>query len=150
MNGEISDYYMNLPYKVELIPDEEGTTFTAVIPDLKGCASFGETVQEAYEKLTEAKRLWIETALDKEWPIPEPKAEEIKIYSGRFTVRLARYLHRELVELAEAEGTSLNQLVVALLSEGAERRRKPRRASAHDPMDGALADVTAACASSTP
>jgi antitoxin HicB len=122
------EYYMALPYRIELLPEEGEASYTAVIPDLKGCMAFGETPGEAIETLNEAKSLWLETALDKGWPIPEPQEEEALFYSGRFNVRLPRYLHRELAELAKAEGTSLNQLVVALLSQGAELVRQRRKA----------------------
>lgn len=122
-------YYMSLPYRIELVPEEDGTGFAVAIPDLKGCISYGETVEGAFEMIAEAKQLWIETALDKGWPVPEPQAEALKTYSGRFNVRLPSYLHRELAELAEAEGTSLNQLVMALLAEGMERRRQQRRSA---------------------
>ena len=120
-------YYMSLPYTIEFLPEEDGTGFTAIVPDLKGCISFGETIEETYQMITEAKELWIETALEKGWPVPEPKPDEPKEYSGKFVVRLPRYLHRELAKLAESEDTSLNQLVVALLSEGKERRRQRRQ-----------------------
>jgi antitoxin HicB len=116
-------YYMALPYRVEIAPTEDGTGFTATVPALKGCIAFGETVEEAYEMVAEVKEAWIDIALEEGWPIPEPTEEEVKEYSGRFNVRLPRYLHRRLAEVAEVEDTSLNQLVVALLSEGVERRR---------------------------
>ena len=126
MSGKDLNYYMNLPYKIELLPEEDDTGFTAVVPDLKGCISVGDTIQEAFEMITDAKRLWIETALEKGWTVPEPRSDEIRTYSGRFNVRLPRSLHRELAELAEAEATSLNQLVVSLLSRGAEQLQQPR------------------------
>jgi len=116
-------YYLALPYRVEIAPTEDGTGFTATIPALKGCIAFGETVEEAYEMVAEVKEAWIDIALEEGWPIPEPVEDEVKEYSGRFNVRLPRYLHRRLAEAAEVEDTSLNQLVVALLSEGVERRR---------------------------
>lgn len=114
---------MSLPYRVEIIPAEDGTGFTASIPILKGCMAFGETLEEAYATVAEVKEAWFDIALEEGWSIPEPREEEVKEYSGRFNVRLPRYLHRRLSEVAEAEDTSLNQLVVALLSEGVERRR---------------------------
>jgi hypothetical protein len=83
--------------------------------------AFGETLDEALETLGDVKQSWLELAIEREWTIPEPTTEE-KEYSGRFNVRLPRYLHRELAEIAEAEETSLNQLVVALLSDGVGRR----------------------------
>jgi antitoxin HicB len=115
------DYYMNLAYKVEMTPEEDGSGFNAEIPLLKGCMAFGETIEDAYQTLAEIKQAWFEIALERGWKIPEPPVEEIKEYSGKFDVRLPRYLHRELAELAEAEGTSLNQLVVALLAKGIGR-----------------------------
>ena len=39
-------------------------------------------------------------------------------YNGRILVRVPKSMHREMVERAEAEGVSLNQLVLALLSRG--------------------------------
>ncbi len=128
MNRDVS-YYMDLPYKIEIIPEEGGTGFNVEVPDLKGCVAFGETIEDALQTLTEVKQAWIEIALERGWRIPEPSTEGFKEYSGRFNVRLPRYLHRGLAELAKAEGTSLNQLVVALLAEGAKRlevRTMPR------------------------
>ncbi len=124
MNRKDLNYYMNLPYKIEVAPEEDGMGFNMAISDLKGCMAFGETIEEALETLIDVKQTWIELALDRGWQIPEPTVEE-REYSGRFNARLPRYLHRELAELAGKQGTSLNQLVVALLSEGAERRRRP-------------------------
>lgn len=115
------DYYMNLVYKVEITPEEDGTGFNVEIPLLKGCMALGETIEDAYQTLIEIKQAWFEIALERGWRIPEPPVEEVEEYGGKFNVRLPRYLHRELAELAEAEGTSLSQLVVALLAEGAVR-----------------------------
>lgn len=76
MDKDLS-YYMSRPYKIEFMPEEVG--FTVTIPDLKGCISFGDTIQEAYQMITEAKSLWIETALDKRWSIPEPVDLELEM-----------------------------------------------------------------------
>ena len=110
--------YMKLIYKAEMIPEEDGSGFNVQIPLLKGCMAFGETVEDAYQSLTEVKQAWFEIALERGWDIPVPQMEEVKTYSGKFNVRLPRYLHRELANFAEREGTSLNQLVVALLAKG--------------------------------
>ena len=123
MSEKNLDYYASLPYRVELAPDEEGEGYNAAIRELKGCMAFGETVAEAYAELQAVKQVWLGTALERGWRIPEPAALDERTYSGEFRVRLPSYLHRELARSAEAEGTSLNQLVVALLSEGAQRLR---------------------------
>lgn len=119
MNKDIN-YYMALPYKIEIWPEIEDEGYAATIPVLKGTAAFGDTREETLELLDEVKRNWLEIAIEKGWNIPEPEEEnlEIREYSGRFNVRLPKYLHRRAVEWAEKEGTSLNKLVVSFISEG--------------------------------
>jgi predicted HicB family RNase H-like nuclease len=49
--------------------------------------------------------------------LPEPPVEPQRHeYSGRFNVRIPKSLHAALVSEAEAEGVSLNQLVLAKLA----------------------------------
>jgi hypothetical protein len=49
--------------------------------------------------------------------LPEPPVgPEPREYSGKFNVRLPKSLHAALASEAEAEGVSLNQLVVAKLA----------------------------------
>lgn len=71
MNKDL-EYYLSLPYPIELIPDEDGFWF-AQIPLLSGCMTQGASREEALEMLDEAKILWLETALDRSIPIPEPE-----------------------------------------------------------------------------
>jgi antitoxin HicB len=66
-----SDYYLSLPYTIELTPDKQGVWF-ASIPLLKGCITQGDSREDALEMLDEAKALWLETALAEAFPIPEP------------------------------------------------------------------------------
>ncbi|MBL7064637.1 MAG: type II toxin-antitoxin system HicB family antitoxin [Anaerolineae bacterium] len=72
---------MNLPYKIEVIPEEDGQGFTAVISDLKGCMAFGETIEEAYQMITEIKQAWIEIALERGWAIKVDHLRECGIIS---------------------------------------------------------------------
>ena len=62
----------------------------------------------------EIRTLWIETTFDMGQDIPLPTYPDE--FSGKFNVRIPRFLHRDLVHLAAEEGVSLNQLVVSLLS----------------------------------
>jgi antitoxin HicB len=114
-------YYMRLPYRIEMVPNLDEGGFDVAIPDLKGCVAWGETKQEALDTLEEVKSTWLEIALDRGWPIPEPATTDYREYSGRFNVRLPRYLHRSLARCASMQRTSLNQLAVALLGEGLGR-----------------------------
>jgi predicted HicB family RNase H-like nuclease len=55
--------------------------------------------------------------------LPEPPVRPLpKDYSGKFNVRIPKSLHAALATEAEAEGVSLNQLVVAKLAMHSLRR----------------------------
>ncbi|MBI5667080.1 MAG: type II toxin-antitoxin system HicB family antitoxin [Chloroflexi bacterium] len=69
------EYYLSLPYTIELTPDEDGYWF-AKIPLLKGCMTNGASREEALEMIDDAKRLWLETALSLGMTIPEPETEK--------------------------------------------------------------------------
>ncbi len=115
------EHYMRLPYRVEIYPEEDGSGYTAKIPDLPGCLTSADTVDELWDMIKEAKELWLKVALEDGDYIPEPSPVEIQEYSGKFLVRIPRSLHRQLAYRAKQENTSLNQLVVMLLSEGTGR-----------------------------
>jgi len=108
------DFYLKLPYAIELLPEPEGSYFIR-IKELPGCFSEGETPEEAFRNIEEAKRLWLEVAIEEKHPIPEPVQEES--FSGKFVVRIPKSLHRRLVEQAEIDNVSLNQLVNVKLAD---------------------------------
>ncbi|MCI6701658.1 MAG: type II toxin-antitoxin system HicB family antitoxin [Solobacterium sp.] len=41
------NYYMSLPYKMELTPDTLEGGYVVSFPDLPGCLTVGETIEEA-------------------------------------------------------------------------------------------------------
>lgn len=71
MTNKTLEYYLSLPYTIELTPDDDGVWFAA-IPLLKGCMTQGASREDALIMLDEAKELWLETALEEGIPIPEP------------------------------------------------------------------------------
>ncbi len=113
-NKKKIEKYMKLPYTIELIPEEDGTYFVKV-KELPGCMSYGDTAEEAIKMIREAMIGWLESAIERGLEIPLP--DTTKGYSGKFIVRVPKYLHKKLVEQAKSEGVSLNQFVVSLLSE---------------------------------
>lgn len=113
-NQKPLSYYLELDYPITFYPEEVGG-FTVLIKDLPGCATQGETLEEAFEMITEAKELWLETAHEFGDPIPLPHT--MTAYSGKTMLRMPTYLHKRLAENAKREGTSLNQYIVTLLSE---------------------------------
>jgi len=113
------DYYLALPYRMEIIPipEEEGGGFLARLPRFGelGIVGDGDTVEEALSDLAENKKARFRHYLDEGLEIPEPDPGKDE-YSGRFLMRLPKFLHRQLAESARANGVSLNQYVCTLLA----------------------------------
>jgi predicted RNase H-like HicB family nuclease len=60
------------PFSVDLLPKEDGGGYVITFPDLPGCMSDGETVDEAIANGREAFRAWMESLIEDGKPIPEP------------------------------------------------------------------------------
>ena len=108
------EYYMGLPYTIELQRDPVEGWFVRV-KELPGCMSQGETPEEAIEMIQDAMQGWLEVSLEMGDAIPEPRPEED--YSGKFVVRVPKSLHRQLVETADREGVSLNHYINVALAQ---------------------------------
>jgi predicted RNase H-like HicB family nuclease len=68
---------VNLPYAIEIIPDEttDGRPcYMAMHPELPGCMSHGDTELEARQNLVEARRLYIQSLVEKGLDVPRPRA----------------------------------------------------------------------------
>ncbi len=65
---------MKLEYsvRIERLAESDGGGYLAIVPDLPGCMSDGDTPEEALKNVQEAIVSWIESA--KEWmmEIPQP------------------------------------------------------------------------------
>jgi antitoxin HicB len=120
MNNPQVDDYLQLPYTIEVIRDEEGGGWVARVVELPGCITQGDTFEELGEMIQDAMRGWIEIALEDGIPVPEPRP--LEEYSGKFVVRVPRSLHRELVEAAEREEVSLNAFVNVALAKAVGQR----------------------------
>jgi antitoxin HicB len=105
-------YYLNLEYTIRL-KENEDKTFFAEIEELPGCLTEGDTQAEALNMIKDAKKAWIEIALERGIKIPEPVQDD---FSGKLNIRLPKYLHRHLAYQAKQEGVSLNTLIATNLS----------------------------------
>ena len=108
LDKEIKEYLI-LPYTYTVGRDKEhdGKEYIYVhVNELPGCTSDGFTVEEALKNVKDAMYDWIETALLNHDKVPTPEG-----YSGKFTVRIAPSLHRDLVSRANKEGVSINQFI---------------------------------------
>lgn len=106
---------------VEPLSEEDGGGFLITFPDLPGCMSDGETIEETIVNGRDAFSTWMSARADMGKPVPKPTRHGESAQPVRMMQRLPRSLHAELVARARAEGTSLNTLVTMLLAEGLGR-----------------------------
>jgi antitoxin HicB len=60
----------NLTYRVIIEPDEKGT-YHAYVPALKGCHTWGKSIEEAQKNIREAMELYIDSMKDLGEEIPQ-------------------------------------------------------------------------------
>jgi len=106
--------YMNMPYKMEIVEDKTEGGFVVTYPELPGCITCGETIEDAVRNAYDAKREWLIAAIEEGREIHEP--ESLEKYSGQFKLRIPRSLHRSLAEHSQREGISMNQYCLYLLT----------------------------------
>lgn len=106
------NYYLNLEYTIRLKKNSDGSYF-GEIEELPGCMTEADNEEEVLKLLKDAKAAWLEVAMDRKIAIPEPMEDE---FSGKFNVRLPKFLHRRLVYKAREENTSLNNLISTTLA----------------------------------
>lgn len=109
-------YYMELPYRVEVVKDSEEGGFALRCPELNGCITCATTIEEGFSMLEDAKCAWFTACLEDGIPIPEPS--KLEDYSGQFKLRIPKSLHKLLAQRSYEEGISMNQLCLYLLSKG--------------------------------
>ncbi len=114
------------PFTMRPLSLDEGGGFLIEFPDLPGCVSDGETVEEAIANGADAVDTWIATAVNAGDPVPEPGG--LASLSGRWLQRVPRTLHARLAARARQEGVSLNTLVTAMIAEGLGRRDERKSA----------------------
>lgn len=124
-NLKIPDY----PFTIRHLSNEEGGGYLIEFPDLPGCMSDGETIEETIESGKKAIQDWIEAAKEMKRPIPKPG--ELESQSGKWVQRVPKSIHLRLVNRAKEEGVSLNTLVITMLAEslGGEQSEQIKRHS---------------------
>jgi len=67
------EYYLSLPYTMEIVPDTEDSGYVVWIKELEGCITQADTWDKLLLMIEDAKRDWLEVALEYGDPIPEPE-----------------------------------------------------------------------------
>ena len=108
------DEYMRLPYRMEIIPDTAEGGYVVRFPELPGCLTCADTLEEAVRNAADCRKEWLTAAMEDGIDIPEPASEDE--YSGQFKLRIPKSLHKSLAEHSKAEGISMNQYCLYLLA----------------------------------
>ncbi|MDE0471574.1 MAG: type II toxin-antitoxin system HicB family antitoxin [Ekhidna sp.] len=108
---------------MSILPLEEGGGYLIEFPDLPGCMSDGETIEETIENGKDAVACWIETAKEFGDEIPQPGSADG--FSRHWIQQIPEHIHTQLLQRAEQEGISLNALVTEMLSAGLESNKVP-------------------------
>lgn len=111
MNSKVLEY----PFNIRHLANEEGGGYLIEFPDLPGCISDGETIDEAIDNGQDAIKTWVEAAKEMNRTIPKPG--ELENQSGKWVQRVPKSIHLRLVNRARDEGVSLNTLVIMMLTE---------------------------------
>lgn len=128
-------------YPVAIEPGTYTEAFGVVVPDLPGCFSAGDTLEEAMAMAEEAIVTWIETAIDAGQDIPQPSSIEalrkahkewknwawavVKVDPAalddtleRVNISLPRRVLRRLDALAGAQGETRSGFIARVALEG--------------------------------
>jgi len=100
-------------YRIDIIWSSEDDCYVVNVPELEGCMTHGETLDEAAAMAEEAISCYLESLEKKGIPAPIPISE--KNFSGKIAIRIDPNLHRDLSLKAQLEGQSLNKFIESKL-----------------------------------
>src|SRR6202521_3121573 len=121
MSGKITKRNLDsYRFTVRHLSNEEGGGYLVEYPDIPGCMSDGETIEEAITNGREALRDCMEVFKESGRKLPKPSIE-----AAQWRQRLPRTLYSKLTKQAKNEGVSINSLVTAIIAEaiGAKQAR---------------------------
>jgi len=101
---------------VKRVVEDGERLFKATVKELPHLAEFGDSHEEVYERAIDAINALRNMAEEMGHKFPSPSIDD-EIFSGRVTLRMPKSLHRSATNMADREGVSLNQFLVAAIAE---------------------------------
>jgi predicted RNase H-like HicB family nuclease len=89
---------MRYPIAIE---QADNCAFGVVVPDLQGCFSAGDTLDEAIDNAKEAIELWLETVIDDGGKVPEPSNIDIHRAKREFKGWIWAIVEVDLAKLSD-------------------------------------------------
>ena len=109
-------------FTVRPLSKDEGGGYLLEYPDIPGCMSDGETVEEAIANGREALRDCNEVFKESGRKLPK-----LSVEAAQWRQRLPRTLYLKLTKQAESEGVSINSFVTAIIAEAIGSKRAGSR-----------------------
>ena len=75
------DDYMRMPHRSEITEDDEEGGFVAQFPELPGCITCAETKEDVIRNALDAKRAWLEAAIEDGIAIAVPEEKGTRLFS---------------------------------------------------------------------
>lgn len=116
-------------YPVMIEAGSETTAWGVVVPDLPGCFSAGDTLDEAMAAAEEAAAAWIDATLDAGREIPRPSSAQDAVAKGDFGGWIVAYISVDpalLDDTVERINVSLPRRVLARLDAKAREAGESR------------------------
>lgn len=116
-------------YPVMIEAGDENTAWSVVVPDLPGCFSAGDTLDEAMKASEEAAAAWIDAALDEGRAIPRASSMQDARAKGDFDGWIVAYVSVDpalLDDTVERVNITLPKRVLARLDAKAKEAGESR------------------------
>lgn len=113
---------MKYTYTAIFTPTEDGTEFYARVPDLSGCITTGDTIEDAIDQITDAASVWLVVAEDEGLNIPAPTPQELLKQNSDCVLSLIRVDTIAYRAMTDTRAVRKNVSLPAWMAELADKR----------------------------
>ncbi len=113
---------MKYIYTAVFMPSEDGTEYYARVPDLPGCVTTGDTLEDAIAQITDAASGWLVVAEDEGLAIPAATPQEPLSYAPGSVLSLVQIDTLAYRAMTDTRAVRKNVSLAAWMAELAEKR----------------------------